>query len=227
MLPFRLICINLNGPVVSMFGKGETCWADSPAIMAVGARNRGDRSDHFKCADWARHKRVAATGRMFDIEETLHPIAPTVLHLMAFPPPADQPASPWYREGLRFECTQCGNCCTGMPGHVWVNEADIQRIAEFLDKPVGEIRLLRTRPARGRISLNEYTNGDCTFFEPATRRCTIYPVRPLQCRTWPFWRSNLADEAAWRQAERACPGAGCGVLVPLEEIERRASDQNL
>ncbi|MFM1805538.1 MAG: hypothetical protein RL136_2417, partial [Planctomycetota bacterium] len=27
--------------------------------------------------------------------------------------------APWYAEGLRFECTQCGNCCSGGPGAVW------------------------------------------------------------------------------------------------------------
>ena len=27
--------------------------------------------------------------------------------------------------GLRFECTQCGDCCTGAPGYVWVNKAEI------------------------------------------------------------------------------------------------------
>ena len=31
---------------------------------------------------------------------------------------ADSPE--WYRDGLRFECTRCGACCTGAPGYVWV-----------------------------------------------------------------------------------------------------------
>lgn len=134
---------------------------------------------------------------------------------------------PWYADGLRFECTQCGNCCTGLPGYVWVDEQDIERIAEYLDRSVGEVRLLHTRPAKGRISLNEYGNGDCTFFDPRSRHCTIYPVRPRQCRTWPFWRSNLIDEETWTRAERDCPGAGNGDFVPLEEIERLAADHSL
>ena len=32
-----------------------------------------------------------------------------------------QPSDAWYaEEGLAFECTGCGDCCTGAPGYVWV-----------------------------------------------------------------------------------------------------------
>lgn len=131
--------------------------------------------------------------------------------------------SPWYADGLRFECSQCGNCCTGQPGYVWVDEAEIQRIAELLEVSIGEVRLLHTRLVRGRLSLNEFANGDCTFFDPATRRCRVYPARPKQCRTWPFWRSNLVSEENWNITESVCPGAGCGDLVTLKEIQRLAA----
>lgn len=131
------------------------------------------------------------------------------------------PPAPWYKDGLPFECTQCGHCCTGGPGFVWVDEAEIQAIAEYLNKPVGEVRLMHTRPAKGRVSLNEYANGDCVYFDGQARHCTIYPVRPKQCRTWPFWNSNLASEDAWQQAEAGCPGMSRSHFVPLEEIEIR------
>ncbi|MFM7740581.1 MAG: YkgJ family cysteine cluster protein, partial [Planctomycetota bacterium] len=29
-------------------------------------------------------------------------------------------AEPWYKDGLRFQCSQCGDCCTGGAGYVWV-----------------------------------------------------------------------------------------------------------
>lgn len=137
------------------------------------------------------------------------------------------PAGPWYQDGLSFACTQCGNCCTGSAGYVWVDDAEITAIAEHLQKPLGEIRLLHTRPARGRVSLNEYPNGDCIYLDPKSRRCRIYPVRPRQCRTWPFWRSNLATPESWQQARENCPGIGCGNLVQLSEIEQRVSEIDL
>jgi Fe-S-cluster containining protein len=105
-----------------------------------------------------------------------------------------------------------------------VDEIEIERIAVHLDKPVGEVRLLHTRPVRGRTSLNEYPNGDCIYLEPQSRRCRIYPVRPRQCRTWPFWASNIASPESWERTQRSCPGAGCGDLVTVEEIQNRAAE---
>lgn len=128
---------------------------------------------------------------------------------------------PWYAAGLHFKCTQCGNCCTGDPGHVWLDDDEIKSIAEYLDKPIGEIRLFHTRTVGRRVSLTEFANGDCTFFDPKTRGCTIYPVRPAQCQTWPFWNSNLRSTKSWDAIKPTCPGAGNGTFVPLEEIEIR------
>lgn len=138
---------------------------------------------------------------------------------------AEQPADsgPWYQNGLRFECTQCGDCCTGAPGFVWVNEDEIQAIAEYTQKPVGEIRIMRTRKVGSRVTLLDHANGDCTYFDPQKRGCTIYPVRPRQCRTWPFWNSNIESPEAWQAVRKECPGCGRGNLIPLEEIEIRAA----
>ena len=128
-------------------------------------------------------------------------------------------SEPWYQDGLCFECTQCGNCCTGAPGVVWVDDDDIRRIAEYTGKGEGEIRVMHTRPYAGRTSLQEYANGDCTFFDPQARRCTIYPVRPQQCRNWPFWVSNVETPEAWREVQGDCPGAGRGERYSVEAIQ--------
>ena len=39
------------------------------------------------------------------------------------------PRNAWYASGLRFQCTQCGDCCTGDEGYVWVNQAEIDAMA--------------------------------------------------------------------------------------------------
>jgi Fe-S-cluster containining protein len=127
---------------------------------------------------------------------------------------------PWYQDGLRFCCTQCGNCCTGAPGFVWVNDDEIADIAEHRGESLVEVERLYTRPVDRRRSLREKANGDCVFYDRAAG-CTIYPVRPRQCRTWPFWESNVHTPGDWHRTCQSCPGAGQGDLVPAEEITRR------
>lgn len=129
---------------------------------------------------------------------------------------------PWYQKGLQFSCTQCGNCCTGAPGVVWVSDEELREIAGYLNKSIGEIRLMHTRLVGAKVSLKEYANGDCTFFDGRTRRCKVYPVRPIQCQTWPFWPSNLATEERWEQVQQVCPGSSQGDFISMEDIEAQA-----
>ncbi|MCI0641288.1 MAG: YkgJ family cysteine cluster protein [Gemmataceae bacterium] len=126
----------------------------------------------------------------------------------------------WFRDGLRFECTRCGHCCTGAPGYVWINDAELNALAEFLREPRAVVEKVYTRQASRGRSLREKSNGDCVFYDKAAG-CTIYPVRPTQCRTWPFWESNLESHDSWKKTCQVCPGSGQGELIDAEEIVRR------
>lgn len=140
----------------------------------------------------------------------------------------------WYRDGLSFSCTQCGNCCTGGPGYVWISQEEIARMAQYLEISTQELLEKYCRKLGERISLQERRtaegNYDCIFLEeePGTRKriCTVYPVRPLQCRTWPFWDGNLASKENWDRAGRRCPGMDRGKKYSLKQIEalRTAED---
>ena len=130
---------------------------------------------------------------------------------------------PWYQQGLRFQCTQCGDCCTGAPGWVWVNAEEIQQLAELLGVDVATFEAKYVRRVGNRRSLVEFENGDCVFFDGKTRKCTVYGARPRQCRTWPFWESNVRTPEAWQQTCEVCPGSGKGKLVPAEQILHQVS----
>jgi Fe-S-cluster containining protein len=127
---------------------------------------------------------------------------------------------PWYREGLRFKCTGCGACCTGEPGYIWVNQAEIKAMAEVLGISPEKFERNFVRPEGRRRTLKERANGDCVLLDHKTSRCTVYAVRPRQCRSWPFWSSNLRSVETWEQTCEECPGAGKGTKIALDEIER-------
>ena len=129
---------------------------------------------------------------------------------------------PWYHKGLRFQCTGCGDCCTGAPGYVWVNQEEIETLAAAIGLEPAEFIEKCTRQVEDGRSLVEHSNGDCLFFDGATRRCAVYGDRPRQCRTWPFWESNLASPGCWAETSRACPGIGKGPLAGREQIDLQA-----
>lgn len=126
---------------------------------------------------------------------------------------------PWYKDGLRFECTQCGACCSGDPGYVWVDDQEILGMAKEMDLSVNEFESQFIRCIGPDKSLKEYPDGDCILLDPETRHCTVYGARPIQCRTWPFWDSTVQRKKDWKETCEVCPGAGKGKLYTLEQIE--------
>ena len=130
-------------------------------------------------------------------------------------------AQPWYKDGLKFKCSECGDCCTGAPGYVWVNKEEIAAIASLVELEVDEFEAKYVRKIGVRKSLVEFSNGDCVFFDNQTRKCNVYEARPRQCRSWPFWQSNLKSKEAWSETCAVCPGSGQGKLYSIDEIEER------
>lgn len=128
---------------------------------------------------------------------------------------------PWYHEGLKFECSQCGDCCTGAPGFVWVNKAEIAALAARVDLDEETFESRYVKKVGIRKSLDERANGDCVLFDTEKRCCTVYEDRPRQCRTWPFWDSNLKNPEAWQETCEACPGCSQGALYQLDTIEEQ------
>ena len=125
----------------------------------------------------------------------------------------------WYKDGLRFECLQCGSCCSGFSGTVRVSDEEIAVLARRLGLPETEFRKNYTRPiGGGAISLIEKPNKDCIFFE-REQGCIVYEDRPRQCRTWPFWRSNVYSSHAWKRGAKRCPGINSGRIYPATLIK--------
>ncbi len=127
----------------------------------------------------------------------------------------------WYRDGLRFRCTQCGNCCSGDPGYVWARKEEIKGIAKFLGKPDERLDKEHIRRVGFRYSLTEQPDGDCIFLKRSGGKatCSIYPVRPLQCRTWPFWSDVVRTPESWETVSQTCPGINQGTHYDLVQIE--------
>ncbi len=146
----------------------------------------------------------------------------------------------WYADGLHFQCTACGNCCTGGPGYVWISPVELGRLAKHLGESVDAVAEKYCRKIGARFSLKEKPQNsrgeyDCIFLEEQEtadpsdgqtvkhrkRTCSIYAVRPLQCRTWPFWYGLLTNPKTWDEAAKRCAGINAGELRSLPYILAR------
>lgn len=132
---------------------------------------------------------------------------------------------PWYHKGLRFECTQCGNCCHNHDEYAYVHltEVELREIPAYLGLGRREFLARYCTKEPGSWVTLRMDAPACPFLG-ADRRCRIYPVRPKQCRTWPFWEENL-ERATWEgPVKDCCPGIDRGRLYAAEEVERIARE---
>ena len=127
----------------------------------------------------------------------------------------------WFKEGLRFGCTQCGVCCVGEPGYVWLTLEEARKISEAVGVDFARFQRAYLRMVGERISLKERRNGECVIWKEG-EGCLAYDDRPRQCRTFPFWKMNLEARDDWNREKDRCPGMGSGKLHTAGEIFKLA-----
>ncbi|MEZ6005933.1 MAG: YkgJ family cysteine cluster protein [Planctomycetota bacterium] len=140
------------------------------------------------------------------------------------PPTGGAPDPRWYAGGLRFDCTMCGRCCTsnGEFTHLYLSQSDVLALAGELGLSEPAFRQQHTWQQDG-WTLLRIDGPRCTFLEDKGT-CGVYEARPMQCRTWPFWRENLAQEAWNGPVREICPGIGKGRLYDADAIDGIADD---
>lgn len=121
----------------------------------------------------------------------------------------------FFDSGIQFYCRQCGRCCTGAPGLIRVSGAEVAAIATAVGMAPEPFARACLIAVEGGLSIRERADGRCLFFDDG---CRIYPHRPYQCRTYPFWLRNLRSEDRWREAKRECPGIGSGPVFSRDAI---------
>jgi Fe-S-cluster containining protein len=105
----------------------------------------------------------------------------------------------------QFRCKRCGYCCHqhGEYLYVYIETEDIERIAQHLGLTYDEVaRKYTKRLIHGRTL--RFVNKVCPFHTP--KGCSIHPVKPEQCRTWPYWPENVSNNQFKAGIKRFCPG---------------------
>lgn len=100
--------------------------------------------------------------------------------------------------GFEFNSSKCqecgGKCCTGESGYIFASLKELEQIADFLDLSFEDFLLHYVKKVGYRFSLIEQKFQEgyaCIFFDKNKLCCSIYEVRPKQCRDFPFWELYL------------------------------------
>ena len=125
----------------------------------------------------------------------------------------------WYAQGLRFQCTECGDCCTGKGGYIWVSPPEIARLAEGLSLALNLFKSQYTSRIFGRYALKNHPESEvCIFLK--NQHYQVYEHRPNQRRSYPWWPRLLSSPQQWEQEARACEGINDEApLISLETID--------
>ena len=124
----------------------------------------------------------------------------------------------WFSRGLHFSCEQCGYCCIGSPGgYVWLGSDEEEKIARHLGISQEELRKKYLKMCGKHYSLIVHPSGECIFYDEG---CLIYPARPFQCSSFPFWPHIVQASHSWDTRSENCPGMNRGKLHSFDDIMR-------
>ena len=125
-------------------------------------------------------------------------------------------------QALRFECQPgCTECCT-QRGFVWLTEADLERAAAFLGMTPGAFERRYVYRTSRRLRLRVPREARCHFLHDGG--CSIHPVKPTQCRIFPFWPELVDSRREWKKAARYCPGLDKGPLIQIDTARAQAQE---
>jgi Fe-S-cluster containining protein len=125
-------------------------------------------------------------------------------------------------EGLRFECQAGCTACCEQQGFVYLTEADIPRVAQFLGMTPAAFERKYVYRTKNRRRLRVPRDSQCSFLRDGG--CSIHPAKPTQCRIFPFWPELLESRQEWRKTARYCPGMGEGPLIQIGAAREQAAE---
>ena len=122
---------------------------------------------------------------------------------------------------MRFSCQPgCTRCCT-QDGWVYLSVEDVPRLAAFLGMSAGEFQDQYLYSTKYTLRLRRH-QGKCPFL--GVEGCSVHPVKPTQCRFFPFWPELIEDKKELEAAARWCPGIGKGDLVSVQSLTDSARE---
>lgn len=106
---------------------------------------------------------------------------------------------------LLFLCQRCATCCTtGDP--IRLRQDDAARLAKHLKIPLNKALKKYTIPDPDKSGVLDFKHiCPCKFYDPATKGCKVYFIRPWSCRIFPFLGVYGSEDFVL--VHESCPGS--------------------
>ncbi len=125
-----------------------------------------------------------------------------------------------YPRNLRFECSKCAICCGDTQTrtrHILLTQQEVELISKKLSKQVGDIAARSAHREPYVFEMRKTTDGKCLFLTDEI--CTIYSLRPLVCRFYPFELIHEENGNPEFRPTEECPAIGSGKLLTKKFFE--------
>ncbi len=114
---------------------------------------------------------------------------------------------------MRFACQPgCTKCCD-VRGFVYITEENLRNMAAHVGLKAADFEAQYVVRFKRLLRLRKPKNSQCHFLREGG--CSVHPVKPVQCRLYPFWPELVEDRANWEGERNVCPGIGKGELVQI------------
>ena len=126
-----------------------------------------------------------------------------------------------YPAKIRFSCNRCGICCGDTiqkTRHILLLESETTKIQTETAQPIGDFSEQIANKAPYIYEMKKI-EGKCIFLKD--NQCTIYELRPLICRFYPFELKFSSDQDRYLfTATLECVGIGKGKTLCKEDFEK-------
>ncbi len=127
-----------------------------------------------------------------------------------------------YPAQLRFQCTKCGICCGDTQEktrRILLLTAEAEQIATATSQQISDFTEKIDGKTPYQYEMKKTAeNGKCLFL--AKNRCTIYALRPLICRFYPFELKTAANGKHQFLHTNECPSIGKGKPLSKNYFEK-------
>lgn len=119
-----------------------------------------------------------------------------------------------YPESIRFKCQRCSICCGDTKDKVrriFLLENEVEIVSKKTSKTIEDISEKIDGFEPYTCVMRKTKDGICNFLYDNS--CSIYEVRPLVCKFYPFQLQRSKNDRYHFTYTEECPGIGKGPLL--------------